>query len=125
MSKGAIKVTRDGGVTWEIIDTIKGEPGPQGPQGTKGDKGDQGIQGDQGEQGIQGGKGDTGADSTVPGPKGDTGADSVVPGPKGDQGEQGLSAYAAAVLGGYNGSASEFYDDLGAVEGLLAELEGI
>ena len=27
MSKGAIKVTRDGGVTWEIIDTIKGEPG--------------------------------------------------------------------------------------------------
>ena len=27
MSKGAIKVTRDGGVTWEIIDTIKGDQG--------------------------------------------------------------------------------------------------
>lgn len=61
-----------------------GDPGPEGPQGPKGEKGDQGIQGeigpkgDTGEQGLQG----------EIGPKGDTGLQGEQ-GPQGEKGEDG------------------------------------
>lgn len=72
------------------------------------------LKGDVGPQGIPGPTGLTG-------PKGDTGAQ----GPKGDPGESGLSAYAAAVAGGYTGTSSAFYADLAALDGLAAELAGV
>ena len=45
--------------------------------------------------------------------------------PAGRDGQAGQSAYQAAQAGGYAGGQTEFYADLAAVEGLLAQLERI
>lgn len=74
-------------MTLELVNFIKGDPGPQGepgPQGPEGPKGERGETGPIGPQGIQGLKGDTGPMGPQ-GVKGDTGPQ----GPQGEPGPQG------------------------------------
>lgn len=89
-----------------------GATGPQGEKGAKGDTGPQGIPGKTGATGPQGEKGDTGPRGPqgiqgIPGPQGEIGPEGPQ-GPAGVAGQNGKSAYASAVEGGYSGTATAF-----------------
>jgi hypothetical protein len=84
------------------ITITDGKTAITGQQGEQGIQGIQGLKGDTGEQGIQGLQGEPGANGT-----------------------DGQSAYAAAQVGGYAGTQTDFYTDLAAISGLAGELAAI